>query len=339
MKFSEQYKEKLNSSHINSKMAMENMLLQLEVTNACNHQCIFCPNKDSERERRMMDFDFAKRMIAEGAEFMGKNAKICFHMNGEPLLYTRLFELIQYAREKSYSYIFLTTNGSRATGEALKKLFDHGLNSIKFSINAGTRETYRNIHGRDDFDNVIQAVKFSSRYRKENNMSYKIFVSCVGIKQNKGELKLLKELLAPYADEILFYYPCAYAGQSVDSSKILETDLSNLGIPTFRIEHESPCPVLWNSINVTCEGFLSLCCSEANNRLIIEDCNRMSLKDAWFGKKMDRIRKKHLEDDLKDTPCHACIHEEELKEGDMDKNLFVLSIQQREKYKAGHKMK
>jgi wyosine [tRNA(Phe)-imidazoG37] synthetase (radical SAM superfamily)/SAM-dependent methyltransferase len=326
MKMSERYKEKLSGELDVTSSEYNDILLQLEVTNACNHRCYFCPNKDSIRRHKMMDINFAKRIIRECSEFMGDNAKICYHMNGEPLLYKDLTELVKYSKELGYSYCFLTTNGSAATEEMLMELFDAGLDSIKFSINAGTRETYKMIHGKDDFDKVIDTLKFVHRYREESNKNYSIYVSCVGTKDNVHELEKFDHDISDYCDEIVFYYPCGYAGQNNSLANEMRCDMSNLKINTFDIKHNSPCNVLWNSINVTCEGYLSLCCSESDNRLIVEDLNQKSLKEAWLGEKMNEIRKKHLQNDINDTPCLSCISGVDYDEKTINKRLFELSL-------------
>lgn len=275
----------------------------------------------------MMDYEFAVRIITECSEFLGDNKQICFHMNGEPLLYSRLPDLVCLSKQLGYSYIFLTTNGALATDDVLERLLDAGLDSIKFSINAGTKETYQKIHGRNDFDHAIHAVQYASRYRKKTSRPIKIFVSCVGIKENCNELTELQTLVQPYCDEIVFYYPCSYAGQMIDIQK-MRTDLSMLPIKSFEITHEAPCSVLWNSINVTCEGYLSLCCSEANNRLIVENLKQSSVKDAWLGEKMTKIRQKHLTGDIMDIPCYSCISGAEYDKSKIDTELFSLSLKE-----------
>lgn len=329
MNLSERYRKKLDDRVEKPDVKLDGVLLQLEVTNACNHRCVFCPNVDSSRKKTMMDFELAKRVIKECADFLGRDRKICFHMNGEPLLYKRLPELVVYAKELGYEYSFITTNGSVAKPELLAELFEAGLDSIKFSINAGSRETYKKIHGADDYDNAINALIFSHRYRKEHGKNFKIFVSCVGTKENYDELEAFQELAAQYCDEVVFYYPCAYAGQKIEKAKELYCDLSALPIKSFEIKHTSPCAVLWNSINVTCEGYLALCCSESDNRLIIEDVNHMGIKEAWLGEKMTAIRAGHLEGKVEHMPCFSCIYEQPYHAEKIDRELFALSLNQR----------
>lgn len=329
MNLTERYQEKLHEKHEVLQPGYDGILLQLEVTNACNHRCCFCPNAASHRKKMMMDYDFAVRIITECASFLRKDKRICFHMNGEPLLYSRLPELVQQAKRLDYDYVFLTTNGALATEGMLKQLLDAGLDSIKFSINAGTRETYQKIHGHDDFDRVIHALSYVYNYRKETGRPIKIFVSCVGIRDNYHELMVLQELVQAYCDEVVFYYPCNYAGQVTDT-QAMRCDLSKVPVKSFEIIHEIPCAVLWNSINVTCEGYLALCCSEANNRLIIEDLNEMPVQKAWLGEKMTKIRQKHLNRDVLDTPCYACVFGAAYEPQKIDPKLFALSLRKRE---------
>lgn len=327
----ERYKEKLEEAGHFEEVSLDNILLQIEVTNACNHRCYFCPNAASTRPVKMMEYDFAERIMRECADFLGTGKKVCFHMNGEPLLYKRLPELVKLSKDLGYEYSFVTTNGSLAADELLQALFDAGLDSIKFSINAGTRESYLKIHGRDDFEKAVHALEFSSEYRKESGKNYRIYVSCVGTKDNYSELESFAAFADQFCDETVFYYPCGYAGQNNELAKELRCDMSHLNIKTFDIKHTCPCPVLWNSINVTCEGFLALCCSESDNRLIVEDLNIKGVKEAWLGERMQTIRELHNQGRIQHMPCHSCVEEMDYRDEEIDSDLFALALQQRRK--------
>lgn len=304
--FEEKYQNKLKSENFELYPKTKDLLLQLEVTNICNHRCIFCPNHESKRKKRLIDKDFALRIIKECADIGIK--KMCYHMNGESLLYPDLVELVNYAKSLGYTYTFITTNGSIASEELLKKLFDAGLDSIKFSINAGTEESYQKIHGKSDYQKAINALKFSYNYRKETGKNYKIFTSFVVTKYTADEVEEFYNEIKEYNDDILFYHLCSYAGQAFDKIKDIYVNISDKDVPVFDITHTMPCAVLINSINVTCEGYLSICCSEANNYMIIEDLNKKSIKEAWYGDRMVNLREKHLRGEIEDTPCNACIY-------------------------------
>ena len=65
---------------------------------------------------------------------------------------------------------------------------DSGLDSIKFSISAGKRETYKEIQGQDDFDKVISNLKWISTYRKESGLNFRIYVTMVYTHKTKSEV-------------------------------------------------------------------------------------------------------------------------------------------------------
>ena len=78
---------------------------------------------------------------------------------------------------------------------------------------------------------------------------------------------------------------------------------------------------------MTCDGYLFLCCSESDNRLIVEDINHMGVKDAWLGEKMMTIREKHTNMQIEEMPCFSCVKETPYDIKKMDKHLFALSLQ------------
>lgn len=318
-----EYEQKITASDFTTIPSIKDVLLQLEVTNICNHNCIFCPNHDSTRKRQVMDKELAIRVIKECADMGVK--KICYHMNGESLVCAYLPDIIKLSKDMGYEYTFITTNGSLATDDLLKEMFDNGLDSIKFSINGGNRESYEKTHGKDDFDKAINALKFSYNYRKKTGKNYRIFVSYVITVDTVGQAEEFYINSKKYADDILFYNVCGYAGQAVDMAKQLYAEMPNKALPVFDITHTAPCAVLNNSINVTCEGYLSICCSEANNLMIIEDLQQKSVEQAWLGERMTELRKKHIDGDIKDTPCYGCITNTQNKVMPINEMLYTLS--------------
>ena len=66
------------------------------------------------------------------------------------------------------------------------------MDSIKFSVNAGTRDSYKNVHGKDQFDLVQENIRWFSNYRETSGLKYNIYVSSVQTSKNKGEWDGLK---------------------------------------------------------------------------------------------------------------------------------------------------
>ena len=79
--------------------------ITMVLTNKCNLKCKFC--SVSNDEQQIMDFEFAKKVLLYCSENGIHN--ICFS-GGEPILYPKINELIQYASSLKLK-LLLTTNG------------------------------------------------------------------------------------------------------------------------------------------------------------------------------------------------------------------------------------
>ena len=165
----------------------------LEVTNFCNHKCIFCANRKTKNENKgFIDGDFAKRMLREAYELGVR--EVGFYATGEPLLNRNLPDYIEIAKSIGYEYTYITTNGALLTEEKSKEILHAGIDSIKFSINAGTRETYKKIHGVDDFDLVVKNLQAVSKHIKEEQLNTKLYISSVVTNITNGERKEIEKI-------------------------------------------------------------------------------------------------------------------------------------------------
>ena len=81
---------------------------------------------------------------------------------------------------------------------------DAGLDSIRVSVNAADRDTYKELHGTDDFDNVLNNIKFLHQYIKEKELKVATSLSCVITKKTLGIQNDVRELFDKYVDDILF---------------------------------------------------------------------------------------------------------------------------------------
>ncbi len=274
----------------------------MEVTNACNDQCMFCGNRNQTRKLTMADkelfFSIIDQAIENGVREIG------FYLGGEPFLNKGLEEYVAYAAQKrrgGIEYLYVTTNGAYATIDRLRKLAECGLNSIKFSINAGSRETYQAIHGQDDFEKVkknvgdlhsaIQAYEFTMA-------TYVTFVKC---RQNAHEVEKFKKTFEPLVDKVYIGEVNAQSGKNPAIEKVK--------LDGMEIDHAKwPCAMLFNRLHVTSDGYLDACCTDYSNITAVEDLSQVSLIDAWFGERMRTLRREHLDRTPSRKQCWYCIN-------------------------------
>ena len=151
--------------------------LHIEITNICNHSCIFCSHKTMTRDRGFINEDFLFRILQEAYDLGVR--EVGFQVAGDSFACEDFGKYVRKAKDVGFRYVFVTTNLALATPNKLKEVFDAGLDSIKISINAGSRETYKLVHGSDDFETVREnIVKLCIMYVK--NAQQIVCVHCSG---------------------------------------------------------------------------------------------------------------------------------------------------------------
>ena len=67
--------------------------------------------------------------------------------------------------------------------------------------------------------------------------------------------------------------------------------------------------IIFKNLYVTYEGYLTMCCADFQNYLVVADLNKENLKEAWNNKYARNLRKRHLEHNLEGTLCFNCIYD------------------------------
>lgn len=270
----------------------------MEVSNACNHECIFCAHQKMKRKVRSIDKKLAFNILQQAYDLGTR--EVGFYATGEPFIVNDLDDYIREAKRIGYTYVYLTSNGALATPDKIRRVVDAGLDSIKFSINAPERKLYEFIHGRDDFDVVVEHLKYLGEYRRESGKDYKIYVTGILTKYTEHMQDEYHKLFDHLCDQVVFKYVYNQGGYMPE----IETYL--------RCEQDTAprrkCNLPFDAISVTCEGYLSVENADYEDMLIVADLNNTSLKDGWYGEKMQDMRRRFMEDKLEGTLCDGCVH-------------------------------
>jgi len=266
--------------------------MKVEVTNRCNHKCFFCCQRKLSAKKGEIEYDFLSMLLNEAYGYGVK--EIGYFIHGEPFMCKDLDKYIRLAKDVGFEYVYVTTNGSLVTQERLIAVVDAGLNSIKFSINAGTKDTYKVVHGIDDFDLVLENLLFCSEYRKKK--SFNLFMSCILTDCIIDEVNLIKDKFESIVDEITFLKARGCGGLMKENEII--------GGGFTKIEK---CALIFNAIHVNFNGTLLACDNDANDLFQIADLKKASLYDAWYGDKMTDLRKMHLRGNLDNSRCSLCL--------------------------------
>lgn len=275
----------------------------IELSNACNHFCVFCNNPRMKRKINNLDINvfsnFIEEAASEGLEEVG------LYATGEPFLTKDLEKYISICKNFGIKRIYLTTNGSLATLPKIKKAYESGLNSIKFSINASNRESYKLIHGKDDFDKVKNNLIEVFNWKKKEKINLQLLCSFIYTKKTVSEINEYKKIFGPYVEDINLN-PAGTQGGRINSiiEKITTENFSGLK------KSIEPCEMLWNRLHLTCEGYLTACCIDYDLDLVYADFKnkKVSLAELWNNSLITKLRNKHLKNNLTKTLCQNCLY-------------------------------
>jgi len=105
----------------------------LETRTDCNRKCKFCPQAHYTRPLKSMEWNVFTKVIDDLAE-MHFSGRVALYMTNEPMLETRLLEMIKYARSKSVRFFLdITTNGKNLSSKVLDDFFLSGLDNININ--------------------------------------------------------------------------------------------------------------------------------------------------------------------------------------------------------------
>lgn len=272
----------------------------LEVTNICNHSCAFCANSKSDRKKGIIDKELALKILSD-AYALGTR-EVGFYATGEPLIDRNLETYIAYAKDVGFEYVFITTNGALLDSKRANSIVDAGIDSIKFSVNGANRKDYLLIHGKDDYDKVTENLKYVSKLRGRGK-DFKLYVSFIMTRHTAGTREEFENNYRKYVDDIIFLKCINQSGYMHEINDFLAIDKDAGGFNLDGI-----CPMIFNKLYITYEGYLTLCCADFQNYLAVADLRRESLEEAWRNKYAQELRRRHLEHNLEGTICGNCVY-------------------------------
>lgn len=279
----------------------------IELTNGCNHACIFCKNSNQDRKASFLPTETFVKFVTE-AQKIGLE-EVGFYTTGEPFMSKNLEEFIGIAKNAKIKRVYITTNGALANLDRVKSCVDAGLDSIKFSINASNAEDYKLVHGFDDFEKVLKNVTDIYNWKKINNINLQLLCSCIVIPSLPNTMVNHKKIFNRFFEDILYLSSASQGGQAHDiniTTEEISGVFSNFN-SLNKDQKTSPCDMLWDRYHLTAEGYLTACCVDYNLNLVFGDIKSNSLGEIWNNEIMKNLRNKHLTGDLDNTICKQCL--------------------------------
>ena len=264
--------------------------LQIELTNVCNCECLFCSNRLSKREITHMNLDLLGKIVDELVDMKLPNPTgICGI--GEPTLYPEFNNAIEIISRVPFS---LGTNAINLTEDKIDTIIKYEFVDVSFSIDATTSETYFNIKNNENFDKAIEHIslfldKIKGKYKFWNN----IYLQFVYSELNQYEVQDFVDYWQESASEIdgiLIYIKSLCPSPVVEANCLyppLLVDLSHLKHDNVVVDQlDKPirftnCELFKSFALIMSDGAYSPCCMTINDVYKVGNVQNMSIKECY----------------------------------------------------------
>ncbi|MDR1043553.1 MAG: radical SAM protein [Candidatus Adiutrix sp.] len=280
--------------------------LDIDPTNRCNLSCSMCPRTyylkegrpDWNPEGRLGDMDFGlyRRLIEEGAQEGLKSVKLNFL--GEPLLYSRLEDMVSLAAEAGL-WVMINTNATLLSREKSRRLLEAGLSDIFFSFDSPYPAEYEAVRVGAEYEKTLANIRDFMESKEElGKKGLQTRASMVLPKNLAGdELEKLK------ADYIKLFRDLKVAEIGFGRPTVMGLDYEK----TYGLFPGFVCPDLFRRFFVFWDGPAGPCCGDWERRLIVGDARRQSIGEIWRSPAYLELRQAHLNGRYYDLPaCRAC---------------------------------
>lgn len=153
------------------------------VNNRCNARCNMCLVseyfQDQPNELTLENFKtMAENLHLENFE------SVVLSGAGEPLLNNDLFGILSFIKKNYHIGTLLATNGIALTPDKACELANLKLNGLSVSVNAATRDTYKQIMQVDCFGRVLENIRY---YQSQTDNTKQVELSFVAQRKNIDE--------------------------------------------------------------------------------------------------------------------------------------------------------
>lgn len=282
--------------------------MQIELASACNFKCKFCIHgnekllKGGKYKSGIMAYETFTKVVDDLALFPTKLKFISLQSRGESFLNPRLVDMIRYLKDKDVAKeIAINTNASLLSPLLNLAVIDAGLDVIRVSIEGMSPEKYKEVAGVDiDFDLMVSNIAHFYKNRKNCH----VYIKIIDCNMSEHEKLIFYDTFGDICDTICIENPVdAWEGAELDNS-IFKDSRYNTEVSQCLV-----CPRIFFACVVHYDGTVVACDHDWSEQYPIGNVDDYSVVDIWNSKKMNRLRRIHLEkNSSKIKRCSQCVN-------------------------------
>lgn len=261
--------------------------LDIELNSHCNLRCIMCFQSFAPPAKGLMSWKLYTKLIDEGAKKGLRAIKLQYR--GEPLLYPKIVEAVEYAKKKGIIDVMFNTNANLLTEDMSQKLIKAGLDKLICSVDGYNKQFYEKIRRGGKWNTVLKNIKQMQKLKQElNSKTPDVRVQMLKfdwIKNGAQHVKEYIEFWKTIVDDIGVDYCNDY-----DYSKIND----------ILICSDFKCSSPWQRLFIMWDGQVRLCCGDIYGQYPLGNAKKDSIEKIWksakvkYARETNRTGRSHL---------------------------------------------
>jgi MoaA/NifB/PqqE/SkfB family radical SAM enzyme len=271
----------------------------IEVTNACNLDCVMCSTKSSKRPGRLMEFHLFERIVDQIADAGVKMVEL--YTVGEPFLHPNLEDMVEAAYARGLE-VHLSTNAQYPGRlDALLARFAKRPPRLFLSIDGATKTTYEQIRKGATFERALRSLAVVGEHSRRRGDRLPATIRAVLSAANIEELglffKVFGEFMRP--EDIRF--------QLINGISLKKGHFHD-NVPFKSLTHfKAPCHMPFRNLYFTWDGQATPCARDYDADLVVGDLEKESFWRIWRGERLGAVRARHATGRVDFDPCRDCL--------------------------------
>lgn len=284
-------------------------LLNIETTNICNANCVFCAYQYQERAQKFMDINLYHNIVDQYIALGGKELSL-IPVVGDPLVDPNIVDKIKYASNmKKLKKISTITNCINTSSDNIYALLTSGITDIEISTSGFEEDTYRRVYRSKQFhkmkENVINILETNQKLNQPVNINIGLR-SDIKIDLSQDKYNLMNKL-ANRVSQTFFYDNWSGRINNADLPNGMFIRFKNIN---FKRKY-TPCSMLYVGLGILVDGSITCCaCRDLNgdSELVLGNILDTSLEDAWQSKELVELRNEWKSGKYVPKICRDCRH-------------------------------
>jgi molybdenum cofactor biosynthesis enzyme MoaA len=237
---------------------MKKILLELELTNICNAQCVMCPVVGMKRQKGFMTHETLELIVKKGIDYGIQTIRFCGL--GEPLLHKAFCQFLSSVKKHHHLTAELITNGSLLRKDTVQCLITHHIDFLSISFPSLIMENYEKIMKGLVFQEVLERVVYAiSELKQASGTHIKITSALTGI--NDDEKAQIQHFWTRKGVDCVELHTTHNRGGHLKDTGYLAPSSQSESTPDPRIE-KSLCPWPLRQFFIAWDGSVFLCCCD-----------------------------------------------------------------------------